>query len=55
MKIYIPQHTVCITLKDPSFVTPLIKHLLIFYENVTVQWDVINWRKLLPLARKLTS
>ena len=28
MKIYIPQHTVCIKLKDPSFVTPLIKHLL---------------------------
>jgi len=28
MKIYIPQHTVCIKLKNPSFVTPLIKHLL---------------------------
>jgi len=28
MKIYIPQHTVCIKPKDPSFVTPLIKHLL---------------------------
>jgi len=28
MKIYIPQHTVCIKLKYPYFVTPLIKHLL---------------------------
>jgi len=28
MKIYIPQHTVCIKPKDRSFVTPLIKHLL---------------------------
>ena len=28
MKIYIPQHTVCLKPKDPSFVTPLIKHIL---------------------------
>ena len=28
LKTYIPQHTVCIKPKDPSFVTPLIKHLL---------------------------
>ena len=28
LNAYIPQHTVCIKPKDPSFITPLIKYLL---------------------------